>query len=390
VWPACDGVCRFLLQASAITVQILGSIMSAIIDGITGGYLRSLARAAMKPLFPLLSAVAVAGCSTHPIQQDVTGIPTKQVVDRIRCEVKLAVLDKAISKLRERADAISQSSPDSPQARLIVEKLRRIADDLVRQGEIGDRIVFDPRTLPINHAIVFYNHFINTGIAYDFTFDISEVNNSALAADPIRLITNGTAGISVGAGMDLTRNNTRRFQLSDTFGELLANDELKCGQRNTISSNFTYPVAGNIGLHELISTFVDLGEGQLLQKKSPQDGTVFGDTLKFTTNVTGGITPHVQIAAVGNRFGLASPATAHFQATRTDIHTLGISLAMGVEGDVPLLGTPFVERSAGRGLPAPAPRSGPNVLRAIDNLAIQRNRNLSDALQTNLQTLIGR
>jgi hypothetical protein len=63
---------------------------------------------------------------------------------------------------------------------------------------------------------------------------------------------------------------------------------------------------------------------------------------------------------------------------------------MGVEGDVPLLGTSFIERSAGRGLATPAPRSGPNVLRAIDNLAIQRNRNLSDALQTNLQTLIGR
>lgn len=363
--------------------------MSVIIDGVTGGYLRSLSRAAMKPLFPLLSAVAVAGCSTHPIQQDVTGIPTKQVVDRIRCEVKLAVLDKAISKLRERADIISQSSPDSPQARLVVEKLRTMADDLTRQGEIGDRIVFDPKTLPINHAIVFYNHFINTGIAYDFTFDISEINNSAFAADPVRLITNGTAGISVGAGMDLTRNNTRRFQLSDTFGELLASDELKCGQRNTVSRNFTYPVAGNIGLHELISTFVDLGEGQLLQK-SPQDGTVFGDTLKFTTNVTGGITPHVEIAAVGNRFGLASPATAHFQATRTDIHTLGISLAMGVEGDVPLLGTSFVARSAGRGPATPAPRSGPNVVRAIDNLEIQRHRNLTDALQTNLQTLIGR
>jgi hypothetical protein len=387
--------CVFLRADTSAIESMMGDIMTMTIgnsakrsqDGFPRNNLKARAKRAF---FPAL-ALALGGCSMHPIQQDVTGIPTKQVVDRIRCEAKLAVLDKAINKMRQRADTIISQAPADPpqaaaQASIIAGKLRAFADDLARQGE-GDRIDFNPATLPTDAAIRFYNHFINTGIAYDFTFDISEMNNSALAVDPVRLITNGTAGLTVGAGIDLTRSNTRRFQLTDTFGELLKNDQLKCGQRDTVSSNFTYPVAGNIGLHELVSTFVDLSEGQLLQK-SPQDGSVFGDTLKFTTNVTGGITPHVEIAAVGNRFGLASPATAHFQATRSDMHTLGISFAMGVEGNVPLLPTPFIAGGLRRvsSVSAPASGSEPNVRRAIDNLAIQRARNLTDVLQNSLQT----
>ena len=42
-----------------------------------------------------------------------------------------------------------------------------------------------------------YEKYIITGIAYDFTFDITEDNSGAGVADPIRLITNGTYGIGL-------------------------------------------------------------------------------------------------------------------------------------------------------------------------------------------------
>jgi hypothetical protein len=353
-------------------------------------------------LATLVFSAMLGGCSVRPIQQDVTRIPTKGIVDHIRCEIKFAVLDKAITKLRQRADDIAQSwpasSPPPAEEARIVETFTSIAKNLTAQRDAilngdalhtqnGERIIFDPQSLLTPRAIKFYNHFINSGIAYDFTFDILETNNSGLTIDPVRLITNGTVGATVGAGVGLIRANTRRFQLTDTFRGLLENNDLNCGQQPNRSDNLGYPVAGQLGLDELIGTFVDIAEVQLLKANKVLDGSVFGDTMKFTTALSGGVTPHVQIAVLGNRLGLASPATLTLNASRMDTHMLAISLSMGAEGDVPLREPRSRQRRASTAfLPPPNPWAAENINRALVGLKEQRDRNLQD----NLTTILGR
>ncbi|MFZ8354239.1 hypothetical protein ACO1L2_13745, partial [Staphylococcus aureus] len=75
-------------------------------------------------------------------------------------------------------------------------------------------IKFDPRELPTAGAKSFYRRYINTVIAYDFLMQGVENNKVALVADPVRLITNGAAGIALGGSSELMRDNQRHFSLA--------------------------------------------------------------------------------------------------------------------------------------------------------------------------------
>ena len=52
---------------------------------------------AARSVLPLLSLI-VSGCSIHPVQQDVTGVPPVDIIHHIRCETRLAIEDKAIER----------------------------------------------------------------------------------------------------------------------------------------------------------------------------------------------------------------------------------------------------------------------------------------------------
>lgn len=273
----------------------------------------------------LLSATVLTACSIHPVQQDVTGIPTKLIVQRIRCEARLAVIDKAIDLLHETANELRETKP------AVAEKFEFIVQGLHRQR--GGRIEFDPRSLPTDTARAFYSRYVNTVIAYDFLMQGVENNRIALAADPVRLITNGSAGVLFGGSSDLTRDNQRHFAISDTFSDLLFKSPIECAS-DYRPENFLYPVSGQVGLRGLIDTFIDLNEDKPLSPLDTTAKTMFADTMKFTTILTGSVTPHVQIDPVGTQFGLA-PANIGLSASRTDTHTLSIGLAMGPPQFVP-------------------------------------------------------
>lgn len=309
--------------------------MRAIVNGIINGCLRRLSRAAAKPLFPLLSAFALAGCSIHPIQKDVTNLQTKQVVDRIRCEARLAIVDKAIDLLRKKADELDQAAAEPKNARIAAklstgaQTLRIIADGLVPQR--GGKIIFNPGILPRGEPLDFYNRYINTVIAYDFMFNITEDNKVSAAADPVRLITGGIVGAGLSGSSELTRNNVRTFKLSDTFGELLKNDVLQCDSPDYLPGNYVYPITGSIGLRDIVHTFIDLNEDSPLVAAASGAST-FADALEFTTELIGTAAPHLQIDPVGNRVGLNSPTGFGLMAQRKDIHKVTIGLATGALG----------------------------------------------------------
>lgn len=267
---------------------------------------------AFTTLLPLLPMIVVAGCAIHPVQQDVTGVRPVDIIHHIRCETRLAIQDKAIEMLRDYGKGGHQSSIN-------------LADQL--EAKRGRHLMnFDPSRLATQRERDFYYRYIQTGIAYDFTLDITEDNKATIFADPVRLITNGIAGIGLDATADFSRNNARRFIMSDTFGKVLADEKLEC--LSDLSPNFVYPIAGRIGIRELISTFVDLNEDKNLQALESGNSRVFADTMTFVTTLTGSVNPHVEIAPLGSRWGLAGPANLHASGQRLDSHKVIVGLSM--------------------------------------------------------------
>jgi hypothetical protein len=318
-------------------------------------------RGAVKIALPLISASVLAACSIHPVQQDVTGVPPRSIVDRIRCEARLAVLDKAINVVRRAAATLRATTP------LAANKFDAVAITL--ESQRGGPIDFDPRNLPTDGARSFYGRYINTVIAYDFLTQGTETNTVALAADPVRLITNGTVGITLGGRGELSRDNQRHFAIADSFEELLYDRTLKCESSDYLPENFIYPVSGRVGLREVIDTFIELNEDKPLSK-FPTSKTVFADTLKFTTTWSGGTTPHFQIDPVGTRLGLDSPTNIALSASRVDTHTLTVGLAMGPPLVVPAVGTPtqFAARSGSRAAGQMQQSNKDAAFEAIDEL----------------------
>jgi hypothetical protein len=343
--------------------------------GRSGSKLRASAKAAV----PLISVFTLGACALHPHQQDVTGLPTVNIVNHIRCETRVAIQKKAIDLLRYRHRDTKLAA-----------KLEQIV------GEVWN---VNPYTELTPAERVFYFHYIQTGIAFNFTFDITEDNKAALMADPVRLITNGTAGIGLNSSGEFSREAIRTFIVSETFARLLEEKILGCGQSPLQNENFAYPVAGSIGMAELISTFIDLNENDPLTASSGGSGTkgtssgsgVFADTLNFNTILIGGVTPSVQINPVGHKWGLSSPTNFSATVTRTDKHTLAIGLSLATTADKTrqVVATNPIVVTSGSQVRSALQRRGiqsPAEQRALDAVTQQRIDNFLNRFGTPVPT----
>lgn len=313
----------------------------------------------------LLCASLGAGCSIHPVQQDVTQLKTVTVVSQIRCEARLAIAEKAAALL-ERSD-----NPDL----LKVAATIRLKPSLLPKGI--------DRSLP-DKARAFYLKYINTAIAYDFTFDILEENAASADVDPIRLISRGSLGAGLNAGGTFTRSNQRHFKFSERFVELLYDPNLaKCGNEY-LAPNFAYPISGQIGMYGVLDTFIDLNEFTPLEK-SGEGQSVFADTLKFTTVLDASAAPRLVLNPLGNRTGLTD---ALFTASvkRQDLHQLIVGLSFpdppkGASGPQNVKRSPALAPSL-FGARRPASANSPQEQRALDAVDDQRFRTFLDRFGT--------
>jgi hypothetical protein len=309
-------------------------------------------RASAKAVVPLISVFALAACSIRPTGKDVTGLPIVAIVNHIRCETRIAIQLKAIDELK-----VSRDGPS-----LLTNRMEAAL------GQVWDANVVIPTRDLSPKEFALFKRYIQTGIAFGFTLESSEENKAALAADPVRLITNGMAGINLSSSGDFVRDNNRTFLVSETFERLLSNTIPKCESGELLPENFAYPVAGSIGMTEMIATFIDLNEDDPLQLPASSGGSdtssskpasttppagssktkgtgspatgsgVFADTVTFTTTLMGGVTPTVQINPVGHKWGLASPTSFAATVTRTDKHMLNIGLSKATSGEIAQIG----------------------------------------------------
>jgi hypothetical protein len=220
----------------------------------------------MRPIHGVVIAVLaplLANCSTHPLVDDVTRSTTFDVVEKIRCEAKRAVMDHA----------------------------RRFTDE--------------------------------TAIAYEFTFDIDEQNDASGDATWTLPLTGGAFSLRAQAGSDLERHAQRNFTIVDTFGDLRRAD---CSPE-ALEKNWIYPIAGEIGIYEVIATFAKLHR---VENPADQETFSFHDTLQFTTFIGAGVRPKLDLTPVTDST-LVRLAKANLGAQRLDIHSVVIAVSGGRE-----------------------------------------------------------
>jgi len=200
-------------------------------------------------------APLLVNCSTHPLVDDITRVTTSDVVEHIRCEAQRAV----------------------------------IADDRRSKNASASTV---------------------SAIAYEFTFDITENNNAnGNMTWQIPFLNGGNFSLVANAGSAQQRFSHRNFKIVDSFDELRRAD---CSRRAS-EKNLIYPITGEIGIYEVVTTFANLQRvAKLMSSPETELPTVFppdiepnniqpkgtfrfADTLTFTTTFTGGINPSLTL-----------------------------------------------------------------------------------------------
>lgn len=271
-------------------------------------------------LLPILACTFLAGCSIHPLPDDVT-LDTFSIVKRIECEAQRAVAGTIVEYLL--------SSPN-PRLREIGQGLRtgrlRLDEQFRKEYELRD---------PDGKEVI--ERWKNVAMGFGFAFKIKETNKNG--GETALNVPIGAATLTVGftAAHDKVREAIREFELVLTMGDLLKSKA--CEQRPPLQSEeLSYPISGNIGLQETFHTFAKLwlDAGDNLRFSDRKFGTKldgFVDVLTFTTTVSGGIKPEVTLAASKNSARLTKSSLAH-SSIREDEHKLYVVIVPKKPTDV--------------------------------------------------------
>jgi hypothetical protein len=257
----------------------------------------------------ILALAALAGCSTHPIPDDVTRVSTYGIVQQIRCEAGRAIRELAPS-------------------------------------------------------------YTTAAIAYEFNFDITETDTVTDAqAIFTKLFSTSFFTLTLSSPLDQkSRQGVRNFRIVDAFSDAQKTD---C-PNDPLRKNLLYPISGDIGAYEVLATFIklqrahplgDIGVpsppepgGVIGQQKPPTgDVFVFADRLTFTTTLTAGAKPRLMLNPVRGELR-ATNAKADLAVSRMDIHQVTIAVASGPQP---------IPKASARALLRSAPGYGPATTSSV-------------------------
>jgi hypothetical protein len=284
---------------------------------------------ARKAASSLALALAVSGCAIHPQPRDVTGVPTFEIVQRIRCETRQSVIDLTLTYARSRKG----DSEDDIQAR---ETARKLDAEIEANPDASTKLNPNLFTGEVRKTLTV---FWTTGVAYNFKLDMTEVNNADGSLNIGSLFGRRLFGVALTAGLDRTRENTRTFTVTDNFGGLVkgltgCKDEL-------VGPNYIYPITGRIGVEDMIQEFVymsifaDLGAETTTAATVPKGPPTLVDALAFTTKISGSVNPTVAFSPLGKELGVTT-AGVDLVASRTDLHQVVVGLALVPTGQAQL------------------------------------------------------
>lgn len=324
------------------------------------GHIGSAILMRLRRLFAVLAAATLAGCSVHPIPDDVSPIPTEEIVRSARCEMRLGLFEQIERRLRSRGITIWEARD-----------LQTKESWLSFAAWLKKHIAQNPRDAVLAKELEKYGQ---VAVAYDFDFNITEHNNidSSVAFKLPFIPPSNVFDVGAAASLRKTRAGQRAFKAQETFAQLVTRD-LWCVGFKPRDKNLLYPITGSIGLRKVVETFVEISE-----QGGAKDS--FVDTLTFTTTVSGTVNPSVKLDPVPDAFRLVS-ASATLVADRTDIHKIVISLAFPQDKPDSSIGRRKKEREfEASGIAAPYDLNP--VWRARYNICVADARNREDTFKT--------
>jgi hypothetical protein len=299
-------------------------------------------------LFVVATASTIAAaCSIHPLPEDFSRSTTFDIVQKIRCEAR---------------DAVGETSL-TPKGRVSFTSAR---DDAAH-----------PLSLDTARGWLFPG-LQYAAIGYSFKFTITEGDNGSASGLFQFPFSNGTFSLGVSAGEDKKRKNDRSFDLVEDFAQLLADRSLICNPGN---KNWKYPITGDIGVREVIETYIRLSGLKIFNAPTSsaaskvRDVYEFTDELTFTTTYNASIQPSLTLKPVPHDFRLVN-ASGAFGGRREDIHS--VTLALKAK-PAPVPGTRGARSFSLDGSPGGSADTKSSVLRTLQN---RRDlRTLSDQLR---------
>jgi hypothetical protein len=280
------------------------------------------------------------------LPEDVTGVSTLDIVKRIRCETRAALVKELMLYVGNLARGDANQPPDSI-AQAIVADYENDPESIRR---FSPARFPGPRYIEVRRLI---NAFADAGIAYNFDLTMTEDNNLTTDINLLRPLTNSATKLGISAGAARKRNNHRVFTLTDTFRYLVLFLPTEYCDGQIVHANYIYPITGRIGVDRLVHDFVamtlfgNLGGAQA----QPSGPPTMADTLTFTTRVNISATPRVEFTPVDTSFQLAN-AQLMAEAIRTDMHEVSVALAitpLGVANLTPLRAYLFSAERLGAG-----------------------------------------
>lgn len=318
----------------------------------------------------VLSCIAAfaSACSVYPLPQDVSGVTTKSIVQKMRCEARDALRRAAIRHLRSLTDGKPVAWGLTGPA---------LADDL--ESHPNNFLKLKIATLR-GKAQDDFKYYANSQVAYDFTLRGLESNTQGLdvAADQLFLRRVNSVGFKAEGLRE--RDVSRSFILVDGFETLTTEvGDTYCNEVRGI--DLIYPMAGSAPLDDLVETYVYTNAFAEFGTKDSKPVGIKGtdalpavpqmaDTIIFKTRLTGNIDPGVAFNPVGPGLFLSSIAFRN-DNYREDNHKVIVTLT-----------TAPVTTLKGRtlaGLPLTrAPGQALRLETGVGSITFQRNKNYQD------------
>jgi hypothetical protein len=186
---------------------------------------------------------------------------------------------------------------------------------------------------------------ISRAIGYDFKFTMT--NKDEISADTTFSLpfSSGTFTLGGSVGEEKSQENERSFKMAEDIALLLMEepDNFLCSDE----VDRKYPIAGKIGLDEVVDTYYNLSNLGIFDRTSRSDEKTenatepksadkagssagakkadFTEKLTFTTDFNGSLSPTLALNAAPNTFRLTR-ASGKIGGSRKDIHIVTITL----------------------------------------------------------------
>jgi hypothetical protein len=249
-------------------------------------------------------AIGGAGCSAHPLPDDISRETSYSIIQKVRCEAKAQVKEEVRALLmHSHSPAVQSLEPEKVLLKL----------DIVRKNDSAIADIIDKYKASV--------------IGYAFTFTINEKDDNGGSADFRLPFSSSTFTLNLVGKANKDRTSDRKIDVVETFAELA---DLDCSETSGPSRNLLYPITGSIGMGEIVHSYLNLSETLRLGPETKVPQRIFVDTLKFTTDLQATATPSIELKRFPKSKFSLEKSSGTFFVDRHDFHQVIVTLIFPV------------------------------------------------------------